>query len=158
MSKRLKVLFGLSLLLNLVIIGCVIGFALRWNSGDGMRFAAQAMRSHVFEHIIEDIPEAEIRTELQQRFLTLKSENRVHAATIRQSRKKMRQIVEAEPFDEAAYHNSIHDILEAKRATEYSYAMLLSEVIKALPIDDREDVLKWLYRGGGKKKRHRDHN
>ena len=158
MSKRLKILFGLSLLLNLVIIGCVIGFAAHWRWGNWNHFAPQAMRSHIFAHIIEDIPEAEIRAELQQKFLALKDENSVHAATIRKNRKQMRDIVNTEPFDETAYQDNINQILAAKRATEHSYAMLLSEVITALPIDERDDVLKWLYRGGGKKHRGKKHD
>ena len=156
MSKRFKVLFGLSLLLNLVIIGGVIGFAAHWRWGNWKHFAPQAMRSHVFEHIIEDIPEAETRATLQQQFDALKQENRSHAATIRENRQQMRGIARTHPFDESAYQDSIRDLLAAKRATEYSYALLLGEVMKALPVDDRDDVLKWLYRGGGKKKRRHD--
>ncbi len=158
MTTRIKILFGLSLLLNLIVIGCVIGFAAHWRWGDRDHFASQAMRSHVFEHIIEDIPEAEKRDALQQKFLALKSQNRTRTQTIRASRKQMRDIVHTEPFDDTAYQDNINQILAAKRETEYSYALLFSEVIKALPMDERGDVLKWLYRGGGKggKKRHHD--
>lgn len=153
MTTRLKILFGFSVLLNLIIIGSVIGFAAHWRWGDRDHFAPRAMRSHIFEHIIEDIPESAQREALYQEFLALRSRNAAQAEIIRTSRANMRNLADTEPFDAAAYQASIERILEAKRETEYSYALLLGKVMIALPLDERDDVLKWLYRGGGKKKR-----
>ncbi len=150
MSKRLKILFGFSLLLNLVVLGAVIGFTMR---GHWMQPNRLALKSHGFERIIEKVSDSEKREALQQRFRSLRKARKVNGLSIQENRAKIRSVVNTEPFDTTVYQKNIRMILEKKHDTELAYALLLGEVTEALPAEERHRALRLLYRGGGKKHR-----
>lgn len=169
MSRKLKVLFTVSVLLNLLLVGGVIGFGLRWQFGDYQRFAPIAMRKDAFHRILEDIEDIEDddgeedmpmrRADFQARFATLVDQNRDLSQSIFQKRRQIRTLLEQEPFDHGAYQEALAAIIDAKGQIELSYAVLLGDIARAMPRDRRRKVLRWLYahpggKGYGKGHRH----
>ena len=157
MSKCLKILFGFSLLLNLIVLGAVLGIAMRWHWGSEERFAPKIMRQNAFERLLHDVPATEAHEVLQQNFLSLKQETKANSVIIRKYRDQIRALANRETFDAASYQDSIREILAKKHQTEFAYAVLLGKIMAAMPADERYHALKLLYRGGGKK-HHRKHD
>lgn len=129
MSKTLKIIFTLSLLLNLVLVGTGIGYSHKY---------MRKMPLH-FSEMKKDIsPEAQavMKThfdEGKEEFITMMRE-------ARQKKKVISNILQAREFDEQAYDTAVADMLETKARIEARKAERMKQMFTSLPSADRQKM------------------
>jgi uncharacterized membrane protein len=132
MNRTLKVVFLISLIANVLLVGVLFG-ALPRRFGERHDFRDR-LRSDV-----EKLPEparARLRENIEQRRKT----DEPALAEIRRAREEALRIIAAEPFDEAAYDRQVDRISELRRALFKRMSDQMKETIKALPPDQRKAV------------------
>ena len=118
MSQKTKLAFIASIVLNVLLVGVLLGQSPR-------RFDRGAMRQQRMEQVIKDLPEAS-QTRLRERFQQLRSAADPLFTQMRQAQDETARLLGVGPFDEAAF-----DRQEAKiNALRADMTKRLSQVVK----------------------------
>jgi len=118
MSKKTKLVFIASIVLNVLFLGFLVGQSPR-------RFDRGAMREQRMEQAIKDLPEAS-QARLRERFQQLRAVADPLFARLRQAQDETARLLGTEPFDDAAF-----DRQEAKiNALRADMTKRLSQVVK----------------------------
>jgi uncharacterized membrane protein len=127
MSKGVKILFTGSVLLNLVLVGVLIG-----------TFPKKERPLFPFSK--------EMRTELSpegqhivaKEFQNMRAAPKDHFDAFRQARKELKKIIITEPFDEEAYQGAYQKIEDLKSEMRQKKAQLSKDIVKQLSYEDRK--------------------
>ena len=126
MSKPIKIIFTLSLLLNLVMLGMAGGCL--WKRYDHPR---------PFQNTAESTQAA-----FRAAFEKNRPAMRADMDSIRQSRETLESIMTAETFDRAAYDNAVQGVLNTRDGINRRRAEILGEVLSTLPVEERRKVTR----------------
>ena len=130
--NRMKAAFIFSLVLNVLLIGVVLG-ALPGRFGGPPSFRDR------FKADIEKLPEP-ARTRLRENMEQVRKTDEPALKEIGRARDDALRIVATEPFDEAAYDRQVEKIAELRNALFKRMSGNFKQVVKDLPIDQRKAV------------------
>lgn len=138
MSKKVKLAFLASLLLNVVLIGVFLGESPR-------RFDRNAMRGQRIEQALEGLP-AEAQSRLRENFARLRLVAQPSFEQIRAAQDEAVRILAAEPFDEAAYDRQVIKINQLRVETTDRLSKVAKQVAMNLSADERRHFAAMLRR------------
>jgi len=138
MNRATKMTFVGSIILNVLLLGFVLGQSPR-------RFDRNAMRQQRIEQVIKDLPEAS-QQRLRERFQQLRSTADPLFEQMRKAQDEAVQVLGAESFDEAALDRQEVKIneLRAKMSKQLSQSVKLA--IKDLSPEERRRFAQMLRR------------
>ena len=132
MNRSLKVIFLVSLIANVLLLGIVLGAAPhRLEEPPSFRDRVKAD--------IEKLPEP-ARTKMRENMEQTRKTDEPRFAEIRQAREETLKIIAAEPFDEAAYDRQVDRISELRRGMFQHMSDNIKSIVKTLPPDQRKAV------------------
>ena len=138
MNRAAKMTFVGSIILNVLLLGFVVGQSPR-------RFDRSAMRQQRMEQVIKDLPEAS-QQRLRERFQQLRGTADPFFEQMRNAQDEAVQLLGAESFDEAALDRQEAKIneLRAKMSKQLSQSVKLA--IKDLSPEERRRFAQMLRR------------
>ena len=138
MNRATKMTFVGSIILNVLLLGFVLGQSPR-------RFDRNAMRQQRMEQVIKDLPEAS-QQRLRERFQQLRATADPLFEQMRKAQDEAIQVLGAESFDEAALDRQEAKIneLRAKMSKQLSQSVKLA--IKDLSPEERRRFAQMLRR------------
>ena len=138
MSKKFKLAFLASLLLNVVLIGVFLGQSPR-------HFDREARREQRMDQALEGLP-PEAQSRLREKMAQLRSAAQPLFERIRAAQDEAAGALGAEPFDEAAYDRKIVEINRLRMESTDRLAKVVKEAAMSLPADERRRVAEMLRR------------
>ncbi len=135
LSKRVKILFTLSFLLNVLLIGFVIG---------------QTIGNRPNHREINEISPAS-QAYLQETMKKSREDTRTQKKEVRQLQKQLRGLIEQEEFDTEQFKNMIAQLNDQKFKMSQHRAEKMTETLAKLPVSDRKIVFNKMMQGGHKK-------
>lgn len=124
MSKCIKIIFTISLLLNLALIGVVGGGVWkRWNHPMPFQEASD-----------------ETRALFKQAFENNRDAMRADIDALRTARPALEKIITAQDFNRAAYDAEINTILKVRSGMEQRRAQVLGDILAQLPAAERQKI------------------
>lgn len=124
MSKPIKIIFTLSLLLNLILVGVSAGCL--WKRHD---------HKMPFNEASE-----QTRTQFRAAFEERRADMRADIETVRASRATLEKIIAAEPFDRGAYNLEVQNVLNIRDRMGQRRADILGDVLEKLTAEDRVEI------------------
>lgn len=121
MRKTIKIIFTLSVLLNLVLLGVICGGFYkvnRWHDSD-LNVSEQS------------------RVVIKTNMLESRAQMRESFQEVRKYNAQLKEIMEAENFDPQAYDAVIEKILTTKAAVSRQKAEAMGKTLAILPLEDR---------------------
>jgi len=138
MNKSTKLAFIGSLVLNLLLLGFVIGQSPR-------RFDRGAMREQLMEQKIKDLPQ-DSQARLRQRFKLLRTTAEPLFNQLRQAQDEMVGLIGAEPFDPAAFERQEAKIIQFRAETTKQLSQAVKDAVKELTPEERRRFAEILRR------------
>lgn len=137
MSKRMKILFTLSILLNLILVGLVGGGAIhKYNSFH------RHMESK-FGHL-----SPELKEKLKASFAASHDEIKASIKEGRAAKKQLKEAMNSEEFNEQLYDEASKKLNDLRYKMMQHKAAKTKALVKDLSADERRQMLGYLLRGG----------
>jgi uncharacterized membrane protein len=138
MSKKLKIVVLASIILNVLLIGVVLGHLPR-------RLDADSSREERIEKALKKLPDP-ARSRLREKIDRLRATAEPTRDQIREARSEVIRILVAEPFDEAAYDTEVNRMSELRAQMSQKMAKSFKDLVKELPPDERRVLAEMLQR------------
>jgi uncharacterized membrane protein len=138
MSKKFKIAFLASLLLNVVLIGMFLGQSPR-------HFDRTARREQRLDQVLEGLP-VEAQARLREKMAAIRSSAQPLFERLRTAQDEAARALAAEPFDEAAYNRKIVEINRLRMESTNHLAKVAKEAVISLPADERRRFAEMLRR------------
>lgn len=138
MNRKTKIAFLVSIILNVILIGVLLGQSPR-------RFERGAMRQQRLEQAIKDLPEAS-QTRLRERFQQLRSAADPLFEQMRRAQDEAIQLLSAEPFDEATFDRQEVRINDLRAEMTKRMSQTIKTAIKDLSPEERRRFTAMLRR------------
>lgn len=121
MSYKIKVIFTLSFLLNIVLLGVLLG----------------GLYHHKKPR--PPFPEtAAIKEEMHKNIRANRADMHRDFKKIKEYKKELKEIIVAEEFDESAFQKKMDDILNVKNVISKRKAVTFGKTLSALSLEDRQ--------------------
>jgi uncharacterized membrane protein len=137
MSKRMKILFTISMVLNIVLIGVVAGSAYSMHHHWDRKFERK------FGHF-----SPEVKARIKDAFSDSRDEFHAFLTQAKEAREEMKDILNADPFDEAAYDAATEQLNQARLGMMQLKADKTKDIVKSLSVEERRQMAGHLMRGG----------
>jgi uncharacterized membrane protein len=127
MSRRMRIVFTLSLLVNIVFIGLAGGVLYR------------------FQGQLPPLPERmspEARQFITQTYQEGREQIRPLIEEVKAKRGKVESVITADEFDPKAYQDSVNDMMETRAAISRKKAEIMGKALADLPAEDRQEFSK----------------
>ncbi|HEX2228483.1 MAG TPA: periplasmic heavy metal sensor [Candidatus Binatia bacterium] len=137
MTKTVKIVFLASLVLNLLLLGVIVGQVPR-------SLDARPTRQQQMEEALEKLPEP-AQSRLREHFMQIRAAGDPVRRQIEEARGEALQLLSAEPFDQHAYDDQVTKIEELRIAMSKRMGQKIKELAKELSPDERRmlaDVLR----------------
>ncbi len=138
MNRTARIVFVISIILNVLMLGVILGQSPR-------RFALSPMRQQRLEQALKNLPEAE-QNRLRERFQKLRAAADPLFGQIRQAEDQAVDLLGRETFDETAYDSQVNKINEIRQNMTRQLAQVVKDVIKDLSADERRHFADLLRR------------
>ena len=129
MSQKTKLAFIASIILNVLLVGVLLGQSPR-------HLDRGAMREQRMEQAIKDMPEAS-QTRLRERFQQLRAAAEPLFKQMRQVQDESARLLGAEPFDEAAFDGQQAKINELRANMTKKLSDVVKNTVKDLTPEER---------------------
>ncbi|MEO6165654.1 MAG: periplasmic heavy metal sensor [Candidatus Binatia bacterium] len=129
MSKKTKLLFIASIVVNVLLLGFLVGQSPR-------RFDRGAVRQQRMEEAINDLPEAS-QTRLRERFQQLRAAADPLFEQMRKNEADAVELLGKDPFDEPAYDRQVSTITEMRVAMTKKLSQVVKDASKDLSAEER---------------------
>ena len=126
MTKTMKIIFTLSILINLVLIGVVGGSFYKHHKK--------------YAHPIPKELSAESRAELEDDMKASREKMRAQFKELKKYHGELRSVVTAEEFDIDAYNESVDRILDTKDEMGKQKAEMMGNILSKLSLEERRKV------------------
>ena len=136
MSKTVKLVFLASLVLNVLLVGVLLG---RLPRDVGF------VRQQRMEQALKDVPEP-TQTRLREKFKQMRAAGDPLRDQIRVAREETLNILTADPFDEAAYDRHVSQIDDLQLQMFKKMGQVVKEIAKELPPEERRLFVQILRR------------
>lgn len=127
MSKTVRLVFLASLVLNVLLVGVLLGQLPR-DVGFG--------RQQRLEQALKDLPEP-TQTRFREKFKQMRASGDPLRDQIRLAREETLNILTADPFDEAAYDRHVSQIDDLQLQMFKKMGQVVKEIAKELPPEER---------------------
>lgn len=137
MSKTIKLAFLASLVLNILLLGVLLGQVPRGSS-------AMPTRQQRMEEALKKLPEP-VQTRFREKFAQIRAAGDPLRPQIDQARGETIRLLSADPFDEAAYDRQVKRIEELRAEMFERMGQLIKQTAKELSPEERRmlaDVLR----------------
>jgi len=138
MNRAAKMTFVGSIILNVLLLGFVVGQSPR-------RFDRNALRQQRMEQVIKDLPEAS-QQRLRERFQQLRSTADPLFEQMRKAQDEAVQLLGAESFDEAALDRQEAKINELRAQMSKQLSQAVKSALKDLSPEERRRFAQMLRR------------
>lgn len=138
MNRNIKFAFIASLILNVLLIGVLLGQS-------PSRFDRGTMRQQRMDQALKDLPEA-AQTRLREKFQQLHAAAEPLFEQIRKNEEQAVQLLGKEPFDEAAYDRQVSKITEIRVEITKKLSQVAKDASKGLSADERARFAQLLRR------------
>jgi len=138
MNRNAKRAFIASLILNVLLIGVLLGQSPR-------RFDRGAMRQQRIDQALKDLPAA-VQTRLRERFQQLRAAADPLFDQIRKNEEEAVQLLGKDPFDESAYDRQVSKITEMRVEMTKKLSQVVKDASKDLSADERARFAQLLRR------------
>ena len=138
MNRNIKFAFIASLILNVLLIGVLLGQSPR-------RFDGGAMRQRRMDQALKDLPEA-AQTRLREKFQQLRAAADPLFDQIRKNEEEAVQLLGKEPFDESAYDRQVSKITEMRVEMTKKLSQVVKDASKDMSADERARFAQLLRR------------
>jgi uncharacterized membrane protein len=138
MTKTIKLAFVASLVLNLLLLGVILGQVPR-------AFDAAPTRQQRMEESLNKLPEP-VQTRFREKFAQIRAAGDPQHQQIDQARAEALKILSAEPFDEAAYDRQINQIDELRAEMFKRMGQVIKQTAKELAPEERRMLADLLRR------------
>jgi uncharacterized membrane protein len=129
MNRTLKLLFLVSIILNVLLVGVLMGQLPR-------RIETGSFREQRIEQALRDLPDP-VQTRLREKFKQMRAASDPLREQLRGAREETLGILSAEPFDEAAYDRQVSKIGELQLQMLKKMGQVVKEIAKELPAEER---------------------
>jgi uncharacterized membrane protein len=138
MNRNIKFAFIASLILNVLLIGVLLGQS-------PSRFDRGTMRQQRMDQALKDLPEA-AQTRLREKFQQLHAAAEPLFEQIRKNEEQAVQLLGKEPFDETAYDRQVSKITEMRVEITKKLSQVAKDASKDLSADERARFAQLLRR------------
>jgi uncharacterized membrane protein len=138
MNKTLKLLFLVSLILNVLLVGVLMGQLPR-------RLERGSFREQRMEQALRDLPQP-MQTRLREKFKQMRAAGDPLRDQLRIAREQTLGTLSAEPFDEAAYDRQVSKIQELQLQMFKKMGQVVKEIAKELSVEERRNFAQILRR------------
>jgi uncharacterized membrane protein len=138
MNRNAKLAFIASLILNVLLIGVLLGQSPR-------RFDRGAQRQQRMDQVLKDLPEA-AQARLRDKFQQLRAAAEPLFDQIRKNEEAAVQLLGKEPFDESAYDLQVSKITEMRAEVTKKLSQVVKDASKDLSADERARFAQLLRR------------
>jgi len=138
MTKRVKIVFLASLVLNLLLLGIILGHAPRG-------LDARPTRQQRMEEALKKLPEP-AQSRLREKFTQIRAAADPLRHQSDQARAEAIRLLRAEPFDEAAYDREVSKIEELRSQTFKRIGQVIKQTAKELSPEERRMLADMLRR------------
>ena len=138
MNRDVKLVFIASIILNVLLIGVLLGQSPR-------RFDRGALRQQRVEQALKDLPEA-AQTRLRDKFQQLRAAAEPLFEQIRKNEEQAVQLLGKEPFDEPAYDSQVSKIIDMRAAMTKKLSQVVKDASKDLSAQERARFAQLLRR------------
>jgi len=136
MSKTVKLVFLVSLVLNILLVGVLLGRLPRDVGFD---------RQQRLEQALKDLPEP-TQTRFREKFKQMRAAGDPQRDQIRLAREETLRILSADPFDEAAYDRHVSQIDDLQLQMFKKMGQVVKEIANELPLEERRLFVQILRR------------
>ena len=136
MSKTVKLVFLVSLVLNILLVGVLLG---RLPRDVGFN------RQQRLEQALKDLPEP-TQTRFREKFKQMRAAGDPLRDQIRLAREETLRILSADPFDEAAYDRHVSQIDDLQLQMFKRMGQVVKEIANELPPEERRLFVQILRR------------
>lgn len=138
MNRNIKFAFIASLILNVLLIGVLLGQS-------PSRFDRGTMRQQRMDQALKDLPDA-AQTRLREKFQQLHAAAEPLFEQIRKNEEQAVQLLGKEPFDETAYDRQVSKITEMRVEITKKLSQVAKDASKDLSADERARFAQLLRR------------
>jgi uncharacterized membrane protein len=138
MNRTARISFVISIILNVLMLGVILGQSPR-------RFAPGTMRQQRFDQVLKNLPEAE-QNRLRDRLQKLRAVADPLFGQIRQAEAEAVELLGRETFDEAAYDRQVSKINEMRQSMTKQLAQVVKDATKDLSAAERRHFADLLRR------------
>ncbi|HPF78404.1 MAG TPA: periplasmic heavy metal sensor [Alphaproteobacteria bacterium] len=131
MTKRIKIIFTLSVLLNILLAGVVAGHFIQKD-----RYHRPPMEL-----------DQQTREKMKASFEKSREEMREFFQEMRKQRDALDEIISAPEFDRAAYDTAVSDILESKGEIVRKKAVMMGGMLSDMSVEERRKMAPFIVRG-----------
>lgn len=138
MTKPVKLVFLASLVLNLLLLGVILGLVPR---GSG---TTRPPRTQRMEEALKKVPEP-AQSRFREKFAQIRAATDPLRQQIDEARAETLRLLAAEPFDEAAYDRQVHKIEALRNEMFKRMGQDFKQTAKELSLEERRmlaDVLR----------------
>ena len=135
LSKRVKILFTLSFLLNILLIGFLVGQVVGGKPNHKSFKEISPASQEIIKETI-DKSRADMREQKQE---------------VRQLQTQLRGLIEQEAFDKEQFKNIMGQLNDQKFKMSQHRTIKMTDTLAKLPVSDRKVVFKKMMKGGHKK-------
>jgi uncharacterized membrane protein len=129
MNRTLKLLFLVSIVLNVLLVGVLMGQLSR-------RLERGSVREQRVEQALRDLPQP-TQTRLREKFKQMRAAGDPLREQLRIAREETLGILSADPFDEAAYDRQVSKIDDLQLQLFKKMGQVVKEVAKELSPEER---------------------
>jgi uncharacterized membrane protein len=130
MNRNIKFVFIASLILNVLLIGVLLGQSPR-------RFGRGALRQQRMDQALKDLPES-AQTRLRGKLQQLRAAAGPLFEQVRKNEEEAVQLLGKEPFDESAYDHQVSKIIEMRAEMTKRLSQVVKDEGKDLSAEERK--------------------
>jgi uncharacterized membrane protein len=138
MNRTLKLLFLVSIILNVLLVGILLGQLPR-------RLERGSFREQRIEQSLRDLPQP-MQTRLREKFKQMRAAGDPLRDQLRAAREETLGILSAEPFDEAAYDRQVSKIDNLQLQMFKKTGQVVKEIARELSAEERRNFAQILRR------------
>jgi uncharacterized membrane protein len=147
MNKKMKIFISLSVLLNVLLVGAIIGGFSKPHMDRGHKSAQMEQR---LAEILEVLPVDKSKG-FELRISDLKALRRSDKVTMKLARKNIMQIFMQEPFDRVAYQQAVLVLNKVHQQQMEARVNLMADMAQYLSPKERKQLSRLIMRRGGRK-------
>lgn len=147
MNKKMKVILSVSILLNVLLLGIVIGGFSKIHADRG--FKSHRMEQRLTE-VLSVLPTAKSE-EFKQRISQLIEQRRSNKSIVKNARKNIMKAFEQEPFDKLLYLQAASRLNEFRQKQVADRMSLMIDMAEYLSPSERKKLSRLIMRQGRRK-------
>jgi|TARA_B110000003_G_scaffold154867_1_gene155539 uncharacterized membrane protein len=151
MNKKMKIFISISVLLNVLLLGAIIGNMMAGIS----KYPNERNHSSVHEdkrlaRILEVLPQNK-KEDFEEKYLKLKALKYEEKINMRAARKNIIQTFESEPFDKLAYQQAVIALNNMHQLHVNRHMELMADVAQYLSPKERKQLARLMMKRGARK-------